>query len=222
MRGIEFINISNESFRRHTADDWDLVMTEKTIGTPLIKEKFISLTDRDGDLDFTDALLGVPAYNTRQLSFTFEYLGAVDGWTELFTEIRNFLHGRRVKLFEPDDLNYYYLGRATVGDPHGGVVKTFSVTVRGDTWKYKRTGETIVTKPVNAGETVILLNDWRPVSPIIETTGAVSFTFNGVTYSIAGSGVFQFPKMRLNYGSNTVDIVSGSGEITFRYQEGAI
>lgn len=222
MRGIEFIDLSNDTLRRHTADDWGLVMAFKSIGTPKVKEKYIELADRDGDLDFTDALMGVPAYGTRELSFDFEYLDDPKAWTELFTEIRNFLHGRRVQIFEPDDSDYYYLGRASVSDPSGGLVKTFSVTVKADTWKYKATGETVITATVEAGKTIVLPNDRRPVSPIITTTGAATFSFGNVNYSIAGAGKFQFPKLRLAYGSNHITIVSGSGEITFRYQEGAI
>lgn len=222
MRGITFIDLSNETLKRHTADDWGLVMTSKVIGTPAVKEKIVDLADRDGVLDFTDALLGVPAYNTRELSFNFEYLDSPSEWTSLFTEIRNFLHGRRLKIFEPDDLEYYYLGRVSVSDASGGLVKAFSVTVKADTWKYKASGETVITSLVEADETIVLPNDWRPVSPIITTTGAVTLSFNGVNYSIAGAGTFQFPKIRLAYGANRIAIVSGSGEITFKYQEGAM
>lgn len=222
MRGIEFISLSNDTLRRHTADDWGLVMSEKVIGTPDVKLKTIDLADRDGVLDYTDALLGVPTYGTRGLSFTFEYLDSLDEWTRLFTEIRNMLHGRRMKIFEPDDRDYFYLGRVTVGDPSGGRVKAFSVDVMADTWKYKATGETTVREAVTASKTIILPNDWRPVTPTITTTGAVTFEFGGANYSIAGAGTFRFPKLRLAYGSNRVTIVSGSGEITFKYQEGAI
>lgn len=222
MRGIEFINLSNDTLRRHTADDWGLVMSEKIIGTPAVKEKIIELADRDGVLDHTEALTGVPAYETRELSFTFEYLDSLEEWTRLFTEIRNFLHGRRLKLFEPDDPDYFYLGRVIVGDPSGGRVKAFSVDVKADTWKYKATGETTVREAVTASKTIILPNDWRPVVPTITTTGAVTFEFGGANYSIAGAGTFRFPKFRLGYGANPITILSGSGEITFKYQEGAI
>jgi hypothetical protein len=222
MRGIEFIDLSNETLRRHSANDWGLVMTAKVIGTPPLKERYLDLADRDGELDFTDALTGLPVYGTRPLSFSFEYLDDPNEWTRLFTEIRNFLHGRRMKIFEPDDSAYYYTGRVTVDDPSGGLVKAFSVTVKGDTWKYKATGETVVSEAVEANKTIVLMNDWRPVSPSIITTGAVSFSFNGVNYSIAGAGEFRFPKLRLAYGENHILISSGSGEITFRYQEGAI
>jgi len=222
MRGIEFIDLSNNTLRRHTADDWGLVMTSKVIGTPKVKSKSITLNDRDGDLDFTDALTGVPAYGTRELSFEFEYLDDPAEWTEIFTDIRNFIHGQRLKIFEPDDPNYYYLGRAEVGNPSGGLVKAFAINVIADTWKYKATGKTVVKYTATAGGTIIISNDWRPVSPTITTTGQVAFSFGGVNYSIAGAGDYRFPKLRLTHGANRINVTSGSGTITFAYQEGAL
>lgn len=222
MRGIEFVNLTDSMFRRHTANDWSLVMTEKVISTPAVKERTVELADRDGILDFTESLTGVPAYETRMLSFSFEYLDSLDGWADIITDIRNFLHGKRLKIFEPDDPNYYYVGRVTVEDPSGGLVKALSVTVKADTWKYPITGETTVTEAVTASKEIILINSWRPVCPTITTTGAVSFTFGGVNYSIAGAGTFRFPKFCLSYGANVVTVVDGSGTITFTYQEGAL
>lgn len=221
LRGITFTDtISGTS--RHTGDDWDLVMSEKVIGTPKVKLKTVALNDRDGILDFTAALRGVPSYETRTLSFVFEYCGPLDGWTDLLTQIRNFLHGRRLKIIEPDDPFYFYMGRAEVGDPTGSVVKKFAVSVTADTWKYKATGETSISGTVAAGQTLTLLNDWRPVVPSITATETCEFIFLGTTYSISGTGTFRFPKLVLTHGSNLITFESGTGTITFRYQEGAL
>lgn len=222
MRGIRFTDLNDPTYSRHTADDWGLVMTEKIIGTPAVKNKTIELADRDGVLDFTTALRGVPSYETRILSFTFEYLDSPTEWTALITEIRGFLHGRRLMIQEPDDEDYYYLGRVTVGDPSGGLVKSFTVTVRADTWKYKNGPITVATWSATTGTLVMLANDWRPVCPIITTTGKVTFEFGGKLYSIAGAGEFRFPTIMLTHGVNTIKIVEGVGSITFTYQEGAI
>lgn len=222
MRGIKFTTLYDDTYSRHTADDWGLVMAEKTIGTPTLKYKFVDLSDRDGVLDFTTALRGVPSYGTRRLTFRFEYLDAPEDWTKLFTEIRGFLHGQRMKIQEPDDEDYYYLGRVTVSDPSGGLVKEFTITVIADTWKYKNGPITEVTWPATTGSTIVLLNDWRPVSPKITTTGAVTFVHDDKIYSIAGAGTFQFPTIALKHGSNIVYISEGTGDITFTYQEGAI
>lgn len=222
MRGIMFSDANDTTFSRHTADDWGLVMVKKIIGTPALKGKTVELDDRDGVLDFTTALRGVPSYEARELRFDFEYLDAPEDWTKLFTEIRGFLHGRRVKIQEPDDDEYYYLGRAQVEDPEGELVKSFTVTVIADTWKYKNGNPTTITRTVSAGTTISLVNDWRPISPSITTNGTVSFSFKNTIYSISGAGSFRFPTLILTYGVNTIEVLSGSGEITFTYQEGAI
>lgn len=221
MRGITFTDLST-SASKHTGSDWDLVMSKKEIGTPKVKRKAIDLPDRDGILDYTTALRGVPSYETRTLSFTFEFCGSLDIWTALFTEIRNFLHGKRLRIDEPDDIAYYYLGRAEVSDPSGSVVKTFEVTVTADTWKYPASGETTISGTITTDGTLNLPNDWRPVVPKVTATATCAFTFKGVTYSISAAGIFVFPKLVLGYGGNKITFVSGSGTITFTYQEGAL
>lgn len=225
MRGITFIDLSNETLKWHTADDWGLVMTSKVIGRPPIKDKYIELKDRDGDLDFTDALTGIPAYGTRTLSFDFEYLDDPKRWTEIFADICNALHGRRLKIFEPDDSAYYYLGRVSVGEPSGGLVKSFPITVKADTWKIKVKESSFVTSNIETlhGKTLVIQNNGRKtVSPIVITTADASFTVDNVTYAVEAAGTYQFPRLRFAPGRNLVSIVSGSGELRFRFQEGAM
>lgn len=221
MRGIVFTDvITNDS--RDTAYDWDLVMSRKIIGTPKLKYKSVTLPDRDGDLDYTEALFGVPLYDNRTIELTFEYLGSQSAWFELFDDVRNFLHGKKMFIYEPDDDQYYYVGRVEVGDPSGGLVKIFDVKVTANPWKLKRGGETIVTKTASEGLEITLENDWKPVVPTIETTGLISLQYRDVIYTMDGVGTFRFPKMLLRHGSNVITVLSGDSDITFRYQEGAI
>ena len=221
MRGIVFTDvITNDS--RDTAYDWDLVMSRKIIGTPKLKYKSVTLPDRDGDLDYTEALFGVPLYDNRTIELTFEYLGSQSAWFELVDDVRNFLHGKKMFIYEPDDDQYYYVGRVEVGDPSGGLVKIFDVKVTANPWKLKRSGETIVTKTASEGLEITLENDWKPVVPTIETTGLISLQYRDVIYTMDGVGTFRFPKMLLRHGSNVITVLSGDSDITFRYQEGAI
>ncbi|MGI6156833.1 MAG: hypothetical protein ACOYEB_13060 [Enterococcus lemanii] len=197
-------------------------MTEKVIGAPEVKTKTVALNDRDGVLDYTDALRGMPSYGTRALAFAFDYCGDSDAWTPLFTEIRNFLHGKRLKIFEPDDAAYYYMGRVEVGDPAGRVVKQFAISVVADTWKYKASGVTEISGEVAPGGALTLPNDWRPVVPDITVTDACAFERDGVSYALSGAGVFRIPQLALAPGDNVIEFTDGSGLITFRYQEGAL
>jgi hypothetical protein len=222
MRGILFADLVTGD-ERDTVLDWGLVMSRKIIGTPKLKYKSVTLPDRDGELDYTDALFGVPLYENRTLEFTFEYLDNPQAWTETFKDIRNFLHGRKVKLYDPDDSGmYYHVGRVEVGDPSGGLVKIFNVKVSANPWKLKASGETVVTVEATPDAVITLTNDWKPVIPTIMTDDLVSIQFGNTIYTMDGSGTFKFPKMLLRHGSNTMTVVSGTANLTFTYQEGAI
>lgn len=222
QRGIRFVDVITGE-ERHTVTNWDLVMSRKIIGTPKLKYKRVDLPDRDGDLDYTDALLGVPYYENRTLGFTFEYLEDPRLWTEQFKDIRNFLHGRRMKIYDPDDSGaYYYTGRVEVGDPEGGLVKIFNVEVSANPWKLKSTGATVITKSVVANDVITLMNDWKPVVPTITTTALVSLQYGSTVYTMEGSGTFKFPKMLFHHGANVITVTAGSADVTFTYQEGAI
>ena len=221
QRGIYFVDLRTGE-TRHTARDWDLVMSKKLIGTPKLKYKSVTLPDRSGDLDYTDALYGVPLYDNRSLDFTFEYLNAPDRWRETFDDIRNFLHGQKMKVYDPDDLDYYYTGRVEVGNPSGGLVKIFDVSVSANPWKLRQYGATVVTLTAAANTDFVLVNDWKPVVPSITTTGAVTIKHNNVNYVMEGNGTFHFPKMLLRHGENLMTFVSGTADVTFTYQEGAL
>lgn len=221
-RGILFVNLATGE-KRHTASDWNLVMSRKIIGTPKLKYKSVALPDRDGDLDYTDALFGVPLYENRLLEFTFEYLDDPQIWNDRYKDIRNFLHGQKMKLYDPDDSgSYFYTGRVEMGDPSGGLVRIFEVKVSANPWKLKASGETVVTFETSPEATLTLINDWKPVIPTITTDDLVSIQFGNVIYTMDGSGTFKFPKMLLRHGRNIMTVVSGTANVTFTYQEGAI
>ena len=127
------------------------------------------------------------------------------------------------KLYDPDDSGaYYYTGRVEVGDPEGGLVKIFDVKVSANPWRLKASGETVETIAATPNKVFRLMNDWKPVVPTITTDALVSIQFGSVVYTMDGSGTFKFPKMLLQHGANVMSVVSGTANVTFTYQEGAI
>lgn len=223
MRGIKFTDGWLESNVWHTADNWGLVMTLKSIGVPPIKEKYIELKDRDGILDLTDALTGLPAYGTRTLSFDFEYLDDSKKWTEVFTDICNTLHGRRLWVVEPDDPDHYYIGRVFVGEPTGGLVKSFTITVKADAWRYKKdTTKSPVNTPTSGMHFIVKNGGRAHVSLTIVIGGSVTFEFNGVSYSFS-SGSHTSTGIRLAPGDNDFYISQVSANvIMFVFREAVI
>ena len=63
MKGIKFGDY-------HSYDDFSLILTSKTIGTPTPKTEIIDIPGGDGVLDLTE-FFGEVKYNNRQLSFEF-------------------------------------------------------------------------------------------------------------------------------------------------------
>ena len=108
MRGVRFGVY-------HTAEDWGLILNDKSLTPPVPKTTYIQVEGRDGDLDFSEALTGEIRYNNRVASFT---LLATDGTytdrEELISEILGALHGKKVNIVLDDKPDYYLVGRCQV------------------------------------------------------------------------------------------------------------
>ena len=67
---------------------------------------------------------------------------------------------------------------------------------------------------------ITLVNSRKRVVPSITTTDSMTITFGG-TSTIVNAGTFTIPTLELVEGNNTVT-VTGTGNITFTYQEGGL
>lgn len=118
---IDFTNLST-NVTKNTFGDWRLVATTRpVINPPKPKTKYVDIPGGDGSIDLTDALAGRPVYSNREGSIEFVVLNdfALEGiqnynWVDIYSEIMQFLHGKRVRAVLQDDPNYFYEGRVTV------------------------------------------------------------------------------------------------------------
>ena len=67
-------------------------------------------------IDLTERLTGKVNYEPRTISFEFIVMANRAQWPSLYSEIQNYLHGKRIRIIMDDDPNFYYEGRVTVGD----------------------------------------------------------------------------------------------------------
>lgn len=203
----------------HSYDDMSLLLIEKVIGNAPIKEKTVKVEGGHGVLDYTE-YFGEPKYDRRTLSFVFKSIINQTQFLMQYSEIQNAIHGRRLKIILDEDPDYYYIGRIEVGewkkDKNVG-----EVTIKADCepWKYKK-NTTIVTQTVNGSAILLLTNQRKRAVPTITATADMSFSFNG-TVTAAQAGTFIIPTLELVEGSNSVT-VSGTGIVTFEYQEGGL
>lgn len=222
MRGIKFTDIASGA-SKHTADDWDLIMSEKVIGEAPPRIFKVDMTDRDGELDLSEENRGRVSYGNRALSFTFTCTAHSSTWADLRDEIAGFVHGKRLMIVDPDTPNHYHVGRCTLHEPSyiGEAIMFLTVTVDADPYRLSNT-ETTVTMSVSAGSTVSLINSTMPVVPTIMVSASMTIAFGSFSSSLASGSTYEIPEITLENGTNVISITAGSGTITFTYRQGAI
>ena len=84
MNGILFGN-------KHTYDDWDLVLTGKSLGLPTPKTSSVDVDGADGSIDTSEVLSGEIKFSNRRLEFELTMTTDYDEYNELVTNITNYL-----------------------------------------------------------------------------------------------------------------------------------
>lgn len=200
--------------------DWNIVLTKAEIPLPTPKTSIVDIKGADGVLDLTEALTGDVQYNNRQIKLTFEMMDDTD-YYDLISDISNYLHGQKIKFTLNNDEDYYYTGRATINQWEC-VKRKGKIVIQVDCEPYKYAViETIKKVQVsNQTKTVTLSNNRKRVCPMLNVTGTITLTINGVDYNLA-EGKQQLINFRLVEGNNVVK-VSGNGTLTVNYRQGAL
>lgn len=212
MKGVSFHGF-------HSFRDLHLLMTGKEIGAPEIKRQTIDIAGSDGELDFTD-FFGEPKFANVQHQFTFENIRPRNEQLSQYTDLKNKIHGKKGRIILDDDPSFFYIGRCSVSKyTNEKNIGKITVTCDCEPYKYKLT-ETVVTQAVDGVEDVHLTNGRKRAVPLvtIETDTSLNIVFN--TYNIwdLAAGSFMLPELELLEGDNIVT-VTGTGSITFRWQE---
>lgn len=100
---------------KDTNSDWHLVPTSRpAVAPPEIKEKLLDNPGGDGIIDLTESVTGFPIYGQRKGSWDFYVLNGWRTWSDIYSEILNFMHGKNINVILGDDPDYYYNGRVSV------------------------------------------------------------------------------------------------------------
>jgi hypothetical protein len=207
----------------NTAYDWGLLLTAKVVSDPEPKTNYQELGGVSGTLDLTEALTGEVTYNDRQLTASFSMSdGTVQEREAVLRQITAALHGRRVRIVEPDDPEHYLVGRVKiVGRSNTHAYATLDVEATCEPWRYAvNESERRVVVKNNSTDVVICNAGSQTVCPVIAVTGNVSITDNGVTTALT-SGSYKITDIRLKPGANVIG-VSGYGSATFIYREAVL
>ena len=215
MQGLRFGNY-------HSFDDLRLILASKTIGTPSPKTETIDIPGGDGVLDLTE-YFGDTKYNNRNLSFEFSTIVPKSDFMATFSAVQNALHGKRMAITLDEDPEWYYTGRISVSE-WKAEKNIGKLTIDCDCEPYKKqTSPTVITRAISGTETIILSNSRKRTVPevVIDSGTGLNIAFGLGNVWDLGSGSYTLPELELVEGDNPVT-VTGTGTITFTYQQGQL
>ena len=208
-------------------NEYGLLLASKTISAPSVRTNMIVIPGRDGAIDATDALTGEPTYDTRIISISLFGIKSISGkeWPVAVSDFCNAFHGKKVKVYFPEDSAHYYSGRLSVGEIKlDGGRQLLPVEIICDPWKYKNTKTTVSRSDLGtAYKQLSLPNESRPVIPTITVAQDTVLLWGDNTIN-ASAGDHIFPDVRLAAGNNILKakVASGTGSITVTYQEASL
>lgn len=210
MKGITFGNY-------HSYKDLKLLLTSKEIGTPAVKKNKIDIPGGDGSIDLTD-FFGEPKYEDVQHKFEFTTIEPQSDFLSQYSQVKNAIHGRKVRIILDDDPTFFYWGRCRVSNfTSSKGIGTISVECDCEPYKYKL-NKTVVTRTVSGTADITLTNSRKRAVPEITTTAAMTFVFGDGSWAKA-AGTFTIPELELAEGNNRVT-VTGTGSVSFAWNEG--
>lgn len=216
MKGILFGNL-------HSYRDLKLLLLPgKEIGSPEVKRMEIDVDGADGTLDYTD-FFGEPKYSDVTHKFPFATIVPMNEFLSHFSTVKNALHGKKMPIILDDEPNFFYVGRIFV-QPLKTEKNIGYITIEAECEPYKyKLAKTTVTRAISGTETITLTNARKRAVPEVKITteGSLRIVYHESFIWDLGSGSFTLPELELVEGNNPVT-VTGTGTITFTWQEGAL
>ena len=201
--------------------DWRLILTAKDVTPPEPKTNYVDIDGMSGTLDLSESLTGEITYKDRTVSASFwTSEGSYKDRERLLRDIVSALHGKKIKIIEPDDPDHYFYGRVKIKSRKNILpYAEFSIECTCEPWRYAL-NDSVRRVEVNSQtvtEVIIHNNGVKSLCPDITVTGSVEITYNGVKTALT-DGSYKISDIRLRQGVNVIG-VSGNGSATFTYKE---
>ena len=214
MKGVQFGN-------KHTYDDWDLVLTGKSLGLPTPKVSSVTVEGADGNIDTSEVLSGEIKFNNRTLEFEFTMTTPYEEYNELITEISNYLHGRKLKIILDEDDSYYYYGRCQINQWTSDK-RIGKIVISCDCKPYKYSVRPFITRASINGTTYVkVLGKRMTVTPIIEVSNDMEIIVGGKSNNLYADRENEIFDLFIKEGVNTL-VFKGNGEAKISYVGGEL
>lgn len=136
---LNYVIFENDDGDQLDTYEIGLYLSSRSIESPEPQTYTVEIPGRDGPLDLTESLDGYVHYDNREVKMEFLFMGR-ENWESIYSELAQFLQGRKVKIYFPDEMDCYFYGRCTIGDfdmdsstNYGG---NFEVVADCDPWRY--------------------------------------------------------------------------------------
>ena len=214
-KGVQFGDI-------HSYNDLDLMFAPFVIPPAIPKTNLLDIPAGDGSLDLTQAL-GEVRYKDREfvMKFTVNPHSEMT-FDEKVMQVSNLLNGKEFRITLDRDADWYWQGRCIVNE-HLQNKTINQITIKAIVRPYKLKQEVTEASFTlsSVEQTVTLTNDRKTVMPeIICSANGAKITVGSATY-VLQKGSQSLLEIMFTEGENKVTI-SGSGTMTFIYQEGAL
>lgn len=206
--------------KKHTFDDWNLILTEKTIGLPSPKTSSVNVEGADGVLDTSEILTGEIKFSNRKLEFNFTMLDKYEDFQDKITEIANYLHGQKLRIILDDDPTHCYVGRCSI-DQWASDKRIGRIVVKCDCEPYKYdVVETVVSVNVIGEKLVNIRGKRRTINPVVNCSNAMAMTVNGFTVDL-NQGENSIIDFFIKEGNNVIKF-TGNGNVTLSFTGGEL
>ena len=130
MNGVSFNS-------KHSYKDWGLLLKSRPIiSPPTPKTIYIDVPASDGVIDLTESMTGEVKYENRKITCEFNVIDARERWSNIYSEILDYLHGREMHVILDEDPTYQYIGRFVVNEWKSNKV-TSTIVIEGSVEPYK-------------------------------------------------------------------------------------
>lgn len=228
---------------KHSYRDWGLLLKSRpVISPPSPKTVYVDIPGSDGIIDLTESLTGDVKFDNRTITCEFVVLDARNRWSDIYSEIMDYLHGQRMKVRLDEDPTYYYEGRLQVNEWKSDKV-TSTITIEGDVEPYKmemfssledwewdsfnfETGIIRDYKEIRVDESLTFMIEGRrksvvPSFTVVSDDGSgLQVRFNGTTYDLP-DGTSRVLNIVIKNGTNTL-YFTGNGTVSIDYRGGRL
>lgn len=204
----------------HSFNDLGLILSSKTIGIASPKLETMEVPGSNGVIDLTE-FFGDIFYHNRTLTFNFATIAPMRDHLQVFSNVQQKLHGKKMKIVLDDDPDFYYIGRITVANfTTGNRVGSIQISCDCEPYKYK-IFPTVIENVVNGSARVIYENLRMSVVPVFTIDAPIKITVDGISVSLGNPGEYTVPEIVFRAGKNILEF-EGTATVSVKYHEGGL